>query len=125
MTKSAHFLPVKSTYKASQYAELFISEIVKLHGVPVNIVSNKDPIFTSRFWKAFQRALGTQLKMSTSHQPHTDGQTKRTIQTLKDMMHASRQKIYADRRRRPLEFDEEDHVFLVMPKLGLRVCFQD
>ena len=69
LTKSAHFLPVKSTYKASQYAELFIAEIVKLHGVPVNIVSDRDPIFTSRFWKAFQRALGTQLRMSTSHHP--------------------------------------------------------
>jgi len=88
LTKSAHFLPVKSTYKASQYAELFISEIVKLHGVPVNIVSDRDPIFTSRFWKAFQRALGTQLRMSTSHHPQTDGQTERTIQTLEGMLRA-------------------------------------
>ena len=44
LTKSAHFLLVKSTYKASQYAELFIAEIVKFHGVPVNIVSDRDPI---------------------------------------------------------------------------------
>jgi hypothetical protein len=69
LTKSANFLPVKSTYKTSQYAELFISEIVKLHGVPVSIVSDRDPIFTSHFWKAFQRALGTRLKLSTSHHP--------------------------------------------------------
>jgi len=65
LTKSAHFLSVKSTYKTSQYAELFISEIVNLHGVQVSIVSDRDPIFTSHFWKALQRALGTRLKMST------------------------------------------------------------
>ena len=84
LTKSAHFLPVKSIYKTSQYAELFISEIVKLHGVPASIVSDRDPIFISHFWKAFQRALGTRLKLSMSYHPQTDGQTERTIQTLED-----------------------------------------
>jgi len=54
----------------------------------VNIVSDRDPIFTSRFWKAFQRASGTQLRMSTSHHPQADGQTERTIQTLEDMLRA-------------------------------------
>jgi len=54
----------------------------------VSIVSDRDPIFTSHFWKAFQRALGTRLKMSTSHHPQTDGQTERTIQTLEDMLRA-------------------------------------
>jgi hypothetical protein len=49
-------------------------------------VSDKDPIFTSHFWKAFQRALGTRLKLSTSHHPQTDGQSERTIQTLEDML---------------------------------------
>jgi hypothetical protein len=88
LTKSAHFLPGKSTYKTTQYADLFISEIVKLHGVPVSIVSDRDPIFTSRFRKAFQGALGTRLKLSTSHHPQTDGQSKRTIQTLEDMLRA-------------------------------------
>lgn len=88
LTKSAHFLLVRSTYKSSQYAELFISEIVKLHGVPVSIVSNRDPIFTSHFWKDFQRALGTRLKLSASHHPQTDGQSERTIQTLEDMLRA-------------------------------------
>jgi hypothetical protein len=88
LTKSAHFLPVKSTYKTSQYAELFISEIVKLHGVPASIVSDRDPIFTSHFWRAFHRALGTKLRLSTSHHPQTDGQSERTIQTLEDMLRA-------------------------------------
>jgi hypothetical protein len=88
LTKSAHFIPVKSTYKAPQYAAIFVEQIMKLHGVPLNIVSDRDPIFTSRFWKAFQNAMGTRLKMSTSHHPQTDGQSERTIQTLEDMLRA-------------------------------------
>ncbi|KAK2403898.1 putative mitochondrial protein [Trifolium repens] len=204
LTKSAHFIPVKSTYKAPQYAAKFMDQIVRLHGVPLSIVSDRDPIFTSRFWKAFQNAMGTRLKMSTSHHPQTDGQSERTIQTLEDMLRAcvledggmwsnhlhliefaynnsyhasigmapyealygrkcrtplcwtevgdrgflgpdivqgttlkinsirdklkvaqSRQKSYADRKRRPLEFQEGDHVFLrVTPKLGLRGAFK-
>jgi hypothetical protein len=88
LTKSAHFLPVKSNYKTSQYADLFIFEIVKLHGVLVSIISDRDPIFTSHFWKAFHRAMGTKLKLSTSHHPQTDGQSERTIQTLEDMLRA-------------------------------------
>jgi hypothetical protein len=79
LTKSAHFIPVKTTYKTPKFAELFIEQIVKLHGVPLSIVSDRDPKFTSRFWKAFQEAMGTRLKMSTSHHPQTDGQSERTI----------------------------------------------
>jgi hypothetical protein len=170
----------------------------------VSIVLDRDPIFTSHFWGAFQKALGTRLKLSTSHHPQTDGQSERTIQTLEDMLRAcvledggswnhhlhliefsynnsyhssigmapyealygrkcrtplcwaevgdksiigpeiiqettlkiksiqekirtahSRQKSYADKRRRPLEFSEGDQVFLkVTPKLGLRGVFK-
>lgn len=86
LTKSAHFLPVKSTFRESQHAELFISEIVKLHGVPASFISDRDPIFTSQFRKAFQKALGTRLKRSASNHPHTDGQSERTIQTLEYML---------------------------------------
>ncbi|GAU51879.1 hypothetical protein TSUD_416640 [Trifolium subterraneum] len=82
LTKSAHFMAVKSTYKASRYAEIFLEEIVKLHGVPLSIVSDRDPTFTSHFWRAFQKAMGTRLRMSTSNHPQTDGQSERTIQTL-------------------------------------------
>ncbi|GAU39803.1 hypothetical protein TSUD_219780 [Trifolium subterraneum] len=204
LTKSAHFIAVKSTYKASRYAEIFLEEIVKLHGIPLSIVSDRDPTFTSHFWRAFQKAMGTRLRMSTSNHPQTDGQSERTIQTLEDMLRAcvleeggnwskhlhliefaynnsyhssigmapyealygrkcrtplcwtevgdkgvlgpdiiqettlkiksvkehmrvaqSRQKSYVDHRRRPIEFDEGDHVFLrVTPKLGLRGVFK-
>ena len=88
LTKSAHFLAVKTTYKASHLARLFISEIVRLHGVPSSIVSDRDPKFTSRFWRAFQHFMGSKLHLSTSNHPQTDGQTERTIQTLEDMLRA-------------------------------------
>ena len=87
-TKSAHFLPVKSTYTVEQYEELYVREIVRLHGVPKSIVSDRDPIFTSKFWGALQRAMGTQLKFSTAFHPQIDGQSKRTIQVLEDMLRA-------------------------------------
>ena len=88
LTKSAHFLAVKTTYKASHLARLFIAEIVRLHGIPSSIVSDRDPKFTSRFWKAFQQAMGSKVCLSTSNHPQTDGQTERTIQTLEDMLRA-------------------------------------
>ncbi|GAU39931.1 hypothetical protein TSUD_275330 [Trifolium subterraneum] len=88
LTKSAHFIAVKSTYKVSRYAEIFLEEVVKLHGVPLSIVSDRDPTFTSNFWRAFQKAMGTRLRMSTSNHPQTDGQSERTIQTLEDMLRA-------------------------------------
>jgi hypothetical protein len=180
-------------------ARLYIREIIRLHGVPVSVVSDRDPRFTSRFWESLQGALGTDVLLSTAYHPQTDGQSERTIQILEDMLRAcmldfggaweshlplaefaynnsyqssigmapfealygrpcrspvcwaevgdqallgpeivrettekvalirdrlktaqSRQKCYADRRRRPLEFEVGDHVFLrVSPKKGL------
>ncbi|GJR04529.1 putative reverse transcriptase domain-containing protein [Tanacetum coccineum] len=67
---------------------LYIKEIVSRHGVPISIISDHDSHFTSRFWKSLQSALGTQLDMSTAYHPETDGQSERTIQTLKDMLRA-------------------------------------
>ncbi|CAN6721578.1 unnamed protein product [Malus baccata var. baccata] len=63
--------------------------VVKYHGVPVNIISDRDPRFTSKFWIAFQEALGTRLLYSTTYHPQTDGQSERTIQTLEDMLRSS------------------------------------
>ena len=184
LTKSAHFLVVRMTFALERFCRLYIREIVRLHGVPVSIVSDKDPRFTVHFWKSFQKAMGTRLTMSTTFHPQTDGQSKRTIQVLEDMLRAcvldhkgswedylplvefaynnsyqasiqmasyevgdssitrpdlirdtskkvslirqrlltaqSRQKSYANVRRRPLEFKVGDHVFLkVMPKRGV------
>ncbi|KAL2230223.1 UNVERIFIED_CONTAM: Transposon Tf2-12 polyprotein [Sesamum indicum] len=88
LTKSAHFLPVRVTDSLDKLAGLYLSEIVRLHGVPISIVSDRDPRFTSRFWESLQRALGTKLHFSTAFHPQTDGQSERTIQTLEDMMRA-------------------------------------
>jgi hypothetical protein len=66
-------------YSMDRLAELYIKEIVRLHGVPVSIVSDRDPRFTSRFWRSLQEAMGTRLTFSTAFHPQTDGQTERTI----------------------------------------------
>ncbi|GJR85938.1 putative reverse transcriptase domain-containing protein [Tanacetum coccineum] len=67
-------------------AMIYIDEIVARHGVPVSIISDRDGRFTSRCWQTVQKALGTRLDMSTAYHPQTDGQSKRTIQTLEDML---------------------------------------
>ena len=69
-------------------AKLYIQEIVRLHGVPLSIVSDHDPRFVSRFWKSLHQALGTRLHFSTAYHPQTNGQSERTIQTLEDMLRA-------------------------------------
>uniref|UniRef100_A0A2N9FNH1 RNA-directed DNA polymerase n=1 Tax=Fagus sylvatica TaxID=28930 RepID=A0A2N9FNH1_FAGSY len=164
LTKSAHFIPIRMNYSLDQLAQLYIEEIVRLHGIPVSIVSDRDPRFTSRFWKSLHKALGTNLNFSTAFHPQTDGQSERTIQILEDMLRAcvldlkdprfvgmklgcerfwgpeiiqrtcekvdlirerlrtaqSRQKSYADKRRKDLEFEVGDMVFLrVAPMKGV------
>ncbi|TYK11938.1 ty3-gypsy retrotransposon protein [Cucumis melo var. makuwa] len=169
LTKSAHFVPGKSTYTASKWAQLFMSKIVRLHGVPVSIISDRDARFTSKFWKGLQTAMGTRLDFSTAFHPQTDGQTERlnqatigmapfealygkccrspvcwgevgeqrlmghelvqstneAIQKIRSHMHTaqSRQKSYADVRRKDLEFDVGDKVFLkVAPMKAYRLA---
>ncbi|GKD02739.1 putative nucleotidyltransferase, ribonuclease H [Tanacetum coccineum] len=86
LTKSAHSLAIRERYSASKLAEIFQKEIISLHGTPVSIVSDRDPRFTSQFWKGFQRAWGTKLNYSTAFHPLIDDQSERTIQTLEDML---------------------------------------
>ncbi|GAB2274921.1 hypothetical protein Dimus_039101 [Dionaea muscipula] len=88
LTKSAHFLPIKMTFGLERLARLYMREIVRLHGAPVSIVSDRDSRFVSKFWKAFQQAFGTTLSFSTAYHPQTDGQSERTIQTLEDLLRA-------------------------------------
>ena len=88
LTKSADFLAMRMTFTLEEFCMLNIREIVRLHGVSVSIVSYQDSMFTAYFLKSFQRAMGTRLMMSTTFHPQTDGQSERTIQTLKDMLRA-------------------------------------
>nr|GEY78639.1 hypothetical protein [Tanacetum cinerariifolium] len=147
LTKSAHFLPMKKTDIIEKLAQLYLEEIVCRHGVLVSIISDRDNLFTLRFWETLQKALGNQLNLSTAYHPETDGQSERTIQTLEDMLRASimqasrlhlsrhsmgesvdrqsdgvrsRQKSYADVRRKPMEFEVGDNVMLkVSPWKGV------
>ena len=196
LTKLEPFLVVRMTFTLEEFSKLYIREIVRLHEVRMSIVSHKDLRFMAHFWKSFQKAMETQLTISTTFHPHKYGQLEMTIQVLEDMLRAcvldfkgsweehfplvefaynnscqesiqmapfealhgrpcrspicctkvgerptigpdlirdtsekvglirkhlftaySWQKSYADRRRRPLECDAGDHVFLkIMPK---------
>ena len=86
LMKSAHFLAVRMTFKLERFCRLYIREMVQLHGVPVSIMSDRDPRFTVHFWKSFQKAMGTRLTMNTTFHPQTNGQSERTIQVLEDML---------------------------------------
>ena len=86
LTKSAQFIPIRETYTVERLARIYIDEIVRLHGVPLDIISDRDSRFTSRFWQSLQAALGTRLNLSTAYHPQTDCQIERTIQTLEDML---------------------------------------
>ena len=88
LTKSAHFIPVKTGYKSHQYAELYIARIVSLHGIPRTIISDRGPQFVARLWEQLHASLGTQLIRSSSYHPQTDGQTERINQILEDMLRA-------------------------------------
>ena len=90
LTKSAHFLPVRTDYSLDKLAELYIKEIVRLHGIPISIISDRDPRFTSRFWGKLQEAMSTRLNFSTAFHPQTDGQSERVIQILEDMLRSVR-----------------------------------
>ena len=73
LTKEAHFIPVKSTYKTGAIAKIFMKEIFRLHGLPKAIVSDRDVKFNSNFWKGLFAYLGTKLNFSISCHPQTDG----------------------------------------------------
>ncbi|WVZ75793.1 hypothetical protein U9M48_023824 [Paspalum notatum var. saurae] len=179
LTKVAHFILVNTTYSGARLAELYISRIVCLHGVPKRIISDRGSQFTSRFWEQLHDSLDSKLRFSTAYHPQTDGQTERTNQILEDMLRAcaiqygtswdkslpyaefsynnsyqaslkkspfealygrrdaeqqikmvrenlrvaqSRQKSYADVRRRDLTFKVDDFVYLkVSPMRGIRM----
>jgi hypothetical protein len=88
LNKVAHFIPVKTTYSRLQLAELYMSGIVCLHGVPKKIVSDRETRFTLKFWKRLHETLDTQLRFSSTYHPQTDGQTERVNQILEDMIRA-------------------------------------
>jgi hypothetical protein len=81
-TKYAHFIPLRHPYSAPKVARVFVDNIVKLHGMPHSITSDRDAIFTSNFWKLLFKTLGTKLQYTTAYHPQTDGQSERVNQCL-------------------------------------------
>nr|GEW83291.1 putative reverse transcriptase domain-containing protein [Tanacetum cinerariifolium] len=177
LAKPDHFLPMKEIDSMEKLTRQYLKEVVSRHGVSVLIISNRGSKFTSHFWQSLNKAIGTQLDMSTSYHPQTDGQSEKTIQTLEDMLRAcvmdfwkalysrkcrspicwaevedaqlngpeivhettekiiqikkriqatrDRQKSYADRRRKPLEFEAVDKIILNVPCLGCDNSYKD
>jgi hypothetical protein len=88
LTKMVHYAATTTTVTAPQLAELFLQCVVRQHGVPESIVSDRDPRFTSHFWRALWDQLGTKLALSTAFHPQTDGQTERANRTLEEGLRA-------------------------------------
>nr|GEV02643.1 hypothetical protein [Tanacetum cinerariifolium] len=118
LTKYAYFLPIHEDYKMDRLATLYLNEIVARHGMPISIISDRDSHITSRFWQLMQVALGTRLNM----RPELVQKTTKKISQIEDRHKDARdrQKIYADKRRKPLKFSVGDYVLpKVLPWKGV------
>ncbi|MCO5591707.1 hypothetical protein L7F22_045698 [Adiantum nelumboides] len=133
-SKQAHFVPVKKTVKPDHLARLFVAQIFRLHGMPETIVSDRDPRFTSLFWKAIWENIGMWLQFSSSFHPQTDGQSEIANSVVLDLLKSyisesedsmgkksqERQKKAADLHRRDSKLKENDWVLLRFDKARLR-----
>ncbi|GJR16882.1 putative reverse transcriptase domain-containing protein [Tanacetum coccineum] len=125
LTKSAHFLPIRKNYGISKLAEIFRQEIVRLHGTPTSIVSDRDPKFTSRFWKGLQKAWGTRLKFSTAISSPPRWSSERTFNLgryVEGIWHASIKAapfelLYGRKCRAPICWDEVGERLIEGPEL--------
>ena len=86
MSKEAHFIPIKTTYKVANIVDIFLKQNFRLHGIPKVIISDRDPKFTGNFWKPLFKGLNTTLNFSTSFHPQIDGQIERVNQVLEDLL---------------------------------------
>ncbi len=88
LTKSTHFIPIRIDYNVEQLTKVYVKEILRLHGVPLIIISDRGTQFTSKFWKKLHDELGRQLTFSTTFHPQTDRKSERTIQELEAILRA-------------------------------------
>nr|GFB21163.1 retrotransposon protein, putative, Ty3-gypsy subclass [Tanacetum cinerariifolium] len=114
LTKSTIFMPMRETDPLDKLARIYLKEVVTKHGIPVSIICDRDPRFSSNFWKSLQKALGTSLDMMQETMERII-QIKQRIQTARD-----RQESYAYLKRKPMEFQVGDKVMLkVLPWKGV------
>jgi hypothetical protein len=88
LTKPAHFIPISTTYRVRQYVELYISDIIRYHGIPKTIIFDRLSIFVARFWEQLHECLGTHLIRSSAYHSQTDEQTEQVNQIIENMFHA-------------------------------------
>lgn len=86
LTKMAHYVPVWSKITATEYAEVWLREVIRLHGVPRTIISDRGPLMNSKYWNTFCHYLGTKRVLTSAYHPQTDGQTERQNQTLEQYL---------------------------------------
>ena len=86
LTKYSHFIPCQEAMTAEQLGWLVLDRLVRYHGLPSTFVTDRDKLFTSRYWKTLVTAMGTKHKLSTAYHPQTDGQTERSNQTLEQYL---------------------------------------
>jgi transposase InsO family protein len=86
LTKVAHFIPLKTTHKATNVVDIFLKEVARLHGIPKMIVSDRDPKFTSNFWKGLFKGFRMNLNFSTAYHLEFDGQAERVNRVIEDML---------------------------------------
>jgi hypothetical protein len=86
LTKAAHFIPLKTTHKEANVVDIYMREVARLHGIPKTIVSDRDPKFTSKFWKGLFKGFRTNLNFNTAYHPESDGKTERVNQVIEDML---------------------------------------
>jgi hypothetical protein len=86
LTAMVHLIPSRTNYNASQLAELIFEHVYKLHGLPKNIISDRDVLFTSTFWRQLHRLIGTKLRLSSAYHPQSDGSTERANRTITQML---------------------------------------
>jgi transposase InsO family protein len=82
LRKLSIFFLLKTTHKAADVADIFMKEVARLHGIPKTIVSDRDPKFTSKFWKGLFKGFGTNMNFSTAYHPKSDGQTERVNRVI-------------------------------------------
>ncbi|GJP48503.1 hypothetical protein CLOM_g7787, partial [Closterium sp. NIES-68] len=88
-SKMGHFIPTHTTARTEETAQLFVRHIISQHGIPTTLISDRDPKFTSKFWKELMSLLGTKLAMSSAYHPQTDGQTERLNQIVEQLLRAA------------------------------------